>query len=66
MLSGNYALTLQGGGEGTQKVSYVGSLLGMCSLTEGAFARGERKPWRAPFSLLFPLPPFFLIKELLG
>lgn len=49
MLSGNYAPTLQGGGEGTQKVSCVGSLLGTGSLTVGVFARGEREPWRAIF-----------------
>lgn len=35
MPSGNYALTLQGGGEGTQEVSYVGSLLGVCALAGG-------------------------------
>lgn len=57
MLSGNYALTLQGGGKGAQKMSYVGSLLGTCSLTEGVFARGDRKPSWAPFPLLVLLPP---------
>lgn len=57
MLSGNYALTLQGRGEGAQKMSCVGSLLGTCSLTEGVFAREDRKPSWAPFPLLFLLPP---------
>lgn len=63
MLSGNYALTLQGGGEGTQKASYVGSLLGMCSLSLEVFVcrggRGEREIWWALILLLFLLPPSY-------
>lgn len=42
MPSGNYALTLQGGGEGTQEVSYVGSLLGVCALAGAVCVTEDR------------------------
>lgn len=64
MPSGNYALTLQGGGEGTQEVSYVGvTARRVCSRWRCLCARGQRKfcGWGGHFSCCF----FFFLHVLI-